>query len=226
MIASSELLATFVKGVVVFASTNVDDVVLLTVLFADPTLRPRAVVGGQVLGIAVLVGASVAVAAFAVAVPARWISLVGIVPLALGLYKGVEVLRARGVDEGGPPKERLAGASQVLAVAAVTIANGGDNLGVYVPLFAVERRHLFVYVPVFAVMTALWCALAFRLVDNQAVRSKVRRYGRVVLPIVLVLLGLQILAGGQGGGRIPLFGRGSTFGPPNVVASARFTIAG
>jgi cadmium resistance protein CadD (predicted permease) len=45
--------------------------------------------------------------------------------------------------------------SQVASVAAVTIANGGDNIGTYAPLFATSTSsQVAVFIFVFAVMTA------------------------------------------------------------------------
>ena len=38
-------------GVVVFATTNIDDILLLAAFFSDRTLRPRAIVIGQFAGI-------------------------------------------------------------------------------------------------------------------------------------------------------------------------------
>lgn len=65
------------------------------------------------------------------------------------------------------------------------------------PLFAASRQNILVYVAVFAVMTALWCALGFKLVNNRAFGTKLRRFGDIILPIVLIALGLRILAGAQ-----------------------------
>lgn len=196
MITAVEFVNTMVKAVVVFVGTNVDDIVLLSVLFADPNLRPRSIVAGQFLGMGVLVVVSVAAASLAVAVPPRWTSLLGVVPLLLGISKGVDALRSRGTDDDDPATpDELARGSQVLAVVGITVANGGDNLGVYIPLFAAERRAIVVYAAVFAILTAAWCVLGFKLVNNRAFGSKLRRYGHVVLPIVLVLLGIHILAG-------------------------------
>ena len=42
-------------AIVVFATTNIDDVFLLSAFFADPRLRSRAVVIGQFAGIGALV---------------------------------------------------------------------------------------------------------------------------------------------------------------------------
>lgn len=187
---------TVAKAVVVFASTNVDDIVLLLLFFADPKLRPRAIVLGQFLGIGVLVGASAIAGALATAIPDGYLALLGLAPLGIGIGKGVSLLRRNEVDDA-PPTEELARGSPILAVAAVTIANGGDNLGVYVPLFATEPGRLALYAIVFVVMTAIGCALAYRLVRAPAVGKRLQRYGRFALPIVLVVLGLHILSGAR-----------------------------
>jgi cadmium resistance protein CadD (predicted permease) len=192
----SELAATLVKAVVVFASTNVDDIVLLSVLFSDRTLRPRSIVVGQHLGIGLLVLASAVAGVAAVAVPPGWTALLGLVPLGLGLYKAFGLVRSRGQEEE-PVPSKLASGSQVLAVIGVTVANGADNLSVYIPLFAAERRSIIVYAAVFGVLTSLWCVLGWALVNSPLVGRKLQRYGHVILPLVLVLLGLYIVAGAR-----------------------------
>jgi cadmium resistance protein CadD (predicted permease) len=52
-----------------------------------------------------------------------------------------------------------------------------------------------IYIAVFAVMTAVWCALGYLVVNNPLIGSHVRRYGHVLLPVVLIALGLYILSG-------------------------------
>src|SRR5688572_980443 len=72
-------------GIVVFATTNIDDILLLAAFFADRTMRPAAVVVGQFVGIAALTFASAVAALLALTVPDGWIALLGIAPLALGI---------------------------------------------------------------------------------------------------------------------------------------------
>jgi cadmium resistance protein CadD (predicted permease) len=194
-------LATLGVAATVFASTNVDDVFLLAAFFADPRLRAPAVVLGQFLGIGALVAASAAAARAAVAVPPGYVAFLGLVPLALGL-RALWALR-RGADDD-EDAARAAGAraapgagAQALAVAGVTVANGGDNLGVYIPLFAREPRLVPLYALAFALMTAVWCLAGHRLVRTRAVGARLRRYGHVALPVVLVALGAWILAGAR-----------------------------
>jgi cadmium resistance protein CadD (predicted permease) len=188
----------------VFVSTNIDDIFLLAAFFADPHLRARAIVAGQFLGIGVLVLGSALASVATLAIPEGYTALLGVVPLILGVRKLSALRGASGesASEEGQAKaseqrmERRTH-SQVLAVAGVTIANGGDNLGVYIPLFASEPRAIPWHVVVFAVMTALWCLAGHALVKNRLLGDPIRRYGHLVLPFVLIGLGLYILAGAR-----------------------------
>ncbi len=131
-----DVVATVGIGIGVFASTNVDDLLLLAAFFADRRWRTGAVVAGQFLGIAALTAASATAALLAFVVPPGVVALLGLLPLALGV-RSVWRLRRRSAaadtndDNDAPPAApRRAATGQALAIAAVTIANGGDNLGV------------------------------------------------------------------------------------------------
>src|ERR1700730_12083225 len=97
------LLVTLSVAVGAFASTNVDDLVVLTMLFlASRTAgvpRPWQVVVGQCAGIAVLVAAAGLAALGLLIVPTRWVGLLGLAPLGLGLWTLVAALR--GAPRGG-----------------------------------------------------------------------------------------------------------------------------
>ena len=184
-------------AIAVFASTNIDDILLLSAFFADPKLRARTIVFGQFLGIGALTLVSAGAALAALAVPDGWTALLGVAPLALGVWKLVALRKpdAEGAHDEAEANKRTG--SQLFAVAAVTIANGGDNLGVYIPLFAKEPTALPVYLIVFAAMTALWCWLGYALVNNRVVGQHIKKYGRIALPFVLIALGVHILWGAR-----------------------------
>jgi cadmium resistance protein CadD (predicted permease) len=193
-----ELASTAGIAGIVFVTTNIDDLLILAAFFTDPRLGARAVILGQLLGMGVLTLASALAALLALAVPAGLTGLLGVVPLGIGLHQLWTLWRARGAageddddaHEGGLPATR----SQVLAIAGVTIANGGDNLGVYIPLFAAEPSWIGLYALVFAGLTLAWCGLGHWLVNHAVVGARIRRSGRVALPFVLVALGLYILS--------------------------------
>jgi cadmium resistance protein CadD (predicted permease) len=144
------------------------------------------VVAGTYLGIGALYAASVALALAAAAIPDRFVALLGLVPLALG----VRLLFSKSTDEPVPA------AQGILAVAGINIAAGGDNIGVYTPLFAsISNEAVAVYGAVFAMLTGALCWAAHRLVTHPALGAPVRRWGPRLVPWVLIALGVWILAG-------------------------------
>jgi len=180
-------------GIVVFACTNIDDLFVLLAFFADPSFRAREIVAGQYAGIAALIALSLMGAFCALAIPATFIGLLGLLPLGIGLRKLWGLWRgSEAADVDRQPA--VAKTSKLFAVAAVTVANGGDNIGAYAPLFststAVERG---VLVAIFLGLTGLWCALAYALVSAPGLGRWIRRIGRSTLPCVLVGLGIYIL---------------------------------
>jgi cadmium resistance protein CadD (predicted permease) len=184
-------------AIVVFVTTNVDDILLLAAFFANRTFRPRSIVIGQFAGIAALTAMSAVAALLAVAIPEGWIGLLGVVPLGLGL-QGLYSLWSAEKEQDDDDLQAAevpsrTAHSQWIAVALVTIANGGDNLGVYIPLFSRELAWVPVYVIVFTVLTGLWCMLGYWLVHHPVIGARIRRYGHVVLPLVLIGLGVFIL---------------------------------
>lgn len=187
-------------GIVVFAATNLDDLLLLAAFFGAARMDRRAIVAGQFLGIGTLFVSSVLAARLALELPAEGIALLGLAPLILGLAK-LRGLR-RGPDEESPAggahpeassRERPTG--QSVAVAAVTLANGGDNLGAWIPLFAHSPGAVATHAISFAVLTGLWCLAGAWLAGHPVIGVPLRRYGHVALPLVLIGLGLHILAG-------------------------------
>jgi cadmium resistance protein CadD (predicted permease) len=184
-----------ILGVTLFVATNIDDLFVLLGFFADPAFAARQVVIGQSLGIGALVAASVAASLVALAIPHAWIGLLGLVPVAIGCRKSFDLWRGRERSEEELQRHPSRGThGQAFAVAAVTIANGGDNIAVYTPLFAVHSGiDTAVIASVFAAMTIAWCAIAHWMVHHRTIGAPIRRNGHRLLPFVLIGLGAWIL---------------------------------
>jgi cadmium resistance transporter len=135
MLGVADVPGILLTAVGAFVGTNIDDfVVLLLIALSAPPEGARVwrVAGGQYLGFAVLVALSLAGGAALRAVPVQWVGLLGLIPVALGIGG---LLRARRPEPAAGETPRP---DSTLGVAALTIANGGDNVSVYVVLF----RHL------------------------------------------------------------------------------------
>ncbi len=114
-------------------------------------------------------------------------------PILIGLKKLWELRRG---DESDDEDARQAngGRWNALAVAAVTIADGGDNLSVYIPVFATRSGGDVALIGiVFAAMTLAWVGAAWWLTSHRTLGAPIRRYGHRVVPFVLIGLGGYIL---------------------------------
>jgi cadmium resistance protein CadD (predicted permease) len=110
----SSLPATAATAVALFAATNVDDLVVLALLSvaSRATGRPRRweIWVGQYLGFATLVGLSLAVGRGLSLVLARWLWLLALIPLTVGVVTLVAAIRqARRPTQSAPPPHTLPG---------------------------------------------------------------------------------------------------------------------
>jgi len=191
MTSVSLLLPTALTAVGAFAVTNVDDLVVLTALFATRgrggPMR-RDIVVGQYVGIGVLLMVSVVAAVALLAVPERWIGLLGLVPIGLGI-RGLLAARDREGDEVAAPVRGPVG------VAFVTVANGADNLSIYIPLL----RHdlgpgtVAIYVIVFVVMVGFWLLAARLVAGHRHVQHLIDTTGHWLVPAVFIAIGVLVI---------------------------------
>ncbi len=152
--------------------------------------RDWHVVVGQYLGFAALVALSILGSLGVLIVPEEWIGSLGLVPIFLGIRA---LMQLRGDAEDEEERKPIEG-SGIWGVATVTFANGGDNIGIYVPLFAsVGYTRMGVIVSVFFALVAVWCYVGYKLGSHPTVAEKINRYGNIVVPLVLVGLGIYIL---------------------------------
>jgi cadmium resistance protein CadD (predicted permease) len=189
------MLATLTLAIVLFASTNIDDIFVLVGFFADTRFRVREILIGQYLGITALVGVSVAASLSSSFLPRSYIGLLGIVPITVGGRSLFDLSRGR-FHSPKPAIQKLPkkGRKQAAMVALVTIANGGDNIGIYTPAFAIRSRNeIAVIVLVFATLTGVWCLFALWIVNHPRLRAPIRRYGRIVAFAVLIALGVVVM---------------------------------
>jgi cadmium resistance protein CadD (predicted permease) len=185
--------ATIGTAVVLFAGTNTDDMMVLALLSASwhATGRPRRweIWAGQYIGIAILVGVSLAASRGLDAILPGWLWLLGFIPLSLGIYKLAAAIRAR--HRGEPPPAPAPGG--LPGVAGLTIANGGDNVAAYTPVFAtMSAAAAAVTVTVFAVCVAIWCLAGSWLVSHHRVAQVLQRWGHWIIPAIYILIALYI----------------------------------
>ncbi|GLY33395.1 cadmium resistance transporter [Kineosporia sp. NBRC 101731] len=187
------------QAIGLFAVTNIDDILVLALFFGQGAGHPgaaRSIAIGQYLGFAAILGAAGAAAFGATFLPESAIPYLGLVPLLLGLRAAWAAWTDRtGIqdDDSEPAQDP----PRALEVAGVTFANGGDNIGVYVPVFATAGiGGMSVYTVVFLVLVAVWLAAGRYFATRPIVARALSRWGHILMPVVLVGIGLAILIEG------------------------------
>lgn len=83
---------------------------------------------------------------------------------------------------------------QILSVIVIVVANGADNIGVYIPLFTgYSTGQIAIAVLVFALMMALWCFLGDQITNLPGVKAVIQKYKHIAVPVVLIALGFYIM---------------------------------
>lgn len=182
-------------SVAIFLSTNLDDLLVLLAFQSDARYRAFDVVLGQDLGAGILFFLSVVASRAATRFTPDRVGWLGLLPVLIGIKHILNSSRARSENAAGPIKGRVAAFdSRIWTVAGVAIANGGDNLIVCIPQFAIRPAPEIMFIGlVFAVMTALWCVFARAIFSRSVVGKIIRVFGQRFAPWALITLGVVTL---------------------------------
>lgn len=207
----SWLAGTLATGIAAAVATTFDDNIYLTLFFGkvNRSFRPRHVVMGEYLGFSALVGISLVGFLGGLAVSHVWIGLLGFLPMMIGIghllsREQEETIQTVSASLNPKPARKSRPQNQSLwatlrdpqtyRVSAVTIANGGNNIGIYVPLFASSTLpSLGVILCICYVTVGLWCFLSYNLTRQPGIAFVMARYARKVFPFVLIWIGASIV---------------------------------
>ena len=194
------ILSSVLQAIGLFIATNIDDIIVLSLFFARGAGQrgtTARILVGQYLGFAGILGASVLVTLGAGAfLPPEVIPYFGLIPLGLGLWAAWQAWRNRGADDDDEAKVEGKTVG-VWTVAGVTFANGGDNIGVYVPVFlSVGPAAVVAYCIVFLALVAALVGLGKFVATRRPIAELLERWEHILFPIVLIGLGIFILVSG------------------------------
>lgn len=202
-------------GAAVALATTFDDNIYLTSFFGrvSRTFRPRHVVVGEFLGLTILISISLVGYFVGMIVSDMWVGLLGVLPIMIGIHQ----LMSKEDDESGDVIEEVekvhteVGRPRIKQslwstirdpkthrVTAVHVSNGGNNVAVYIPLFASSSLPSLGVILTMCYMTiGFWCFCSYNLTRFPAISVLIARYGRKIAPFVLIYLGFSIIIKSQ-----------------------------
>ncbi|WP_315109418.1 cadmium resistance transporter [Clostridium intestinale] len=211
------MISTIITALVSFFSTNIDDIFILMLFFSqvNKDIKVKHIVIGQYLGIGALTAISIAGALGISIIPQEYVGLLGLVPIYLGIKEYIEYKKEikNNVEEEVQDAEeniqeqvvlnqenktlvsiRKFISPNILKVAGVTIANGGDNIGIYIPVFSSMKLYsILITVIVFLLLTGIWCFIGFKLAEHPFVNKNIEKYKHIFVPIIFIVLGVLII---------------------------------
>ena len=192
-------LSTILQALGLFVATNIDNIIILSLFFGRDHERPGAtyrILIGQYLGLIGTLGAAVLAALSAQALLSeRVLPYFGLIPIGLGLWAAWQAWRNRDKDDDDAHKgnKRVS----MWTVAVVTFANGGDNIGVFVPVFmTVSWDTILGYCIVFLALIPVMVFAAKWITSRRPIAKALDRWDDIIFPTVLIGIGLFILLGG------------------------------
>ena len=201
---SSLIFSTLVQALVLFVATNIDHLALLALWFVHGQNRPGTtarICAGQYVGFGVIMAVTVVLSAISgLVIPQEYLRFLGLIPLALGIKAAIgeirERLSAEEDDDEDEGEAQLKGKKvSVGAVALVTMANGGDEVAAYLPVFALSTWwQIALFCAVFLALAGVLLALARFITGRMGLAEVLERFEAIMFPSVLILLGVLILA--------------------------------
>lgn len=186
------MIMAIVAAAAAFIATNIDDILLLMLFFGvSKPKRGKNIVMGHLLGLSALSVLSLIGGWGAGLLSDKFTALLGIVPILLGIREFSQ-LRKDNQDEAISSHSL-----SIRSVALITVASGGDNVGIYIPLLAgLSVMDTLVTLAVFLFLGLLWCFLGYYMTRLPLLRNIIEKYGKYITPPVLILLGIYILVSG------------------------------
>lgn len=189
---------TIISAIGVYISTSIDYLIILIILFAQLSQNKQKwhIYAGQYLGTGLLVGASLVAAYVVNFVPEEWmVGLLGLIPIYLGIRFAIVGEDAEEEEEEIIERLEQSKANQLFwTVTLLTIASGGDNLGIYILYFAsLDWSQTLVALLVFVIGIIIFCEISRVLSSIPLIFETIEKYERIIVPLVFILLGLYIM---------------------------------
>lgn len=189
----------FLSSLILFLSTNIDDVLLLTMWFSTRKRKSerKNVFIGQFLGFSTIIVLSLIGSYTTKFFLQPLIGLLGFIPIVIGIKELINIKNNSKKDESSikeSASNTLSSWSDILNISILTFANGGDNIGIYIPSFTILTSHeLILLILIFYVMLFFLCFLTLSMVKVSKLSWFIEKYIVKIIPYILILIGLLVL---------------------------------
>ncbi len=191
----SYTLSVALSSAAAFVSTELDDFFILLILFARCQTRGQKVLVsvGKYFSLALVAVGSALFAKYLQKIPPHFIGFLGIVPFALGIRDLFKKKRDVELSEKNPFQNSVGDFSVLVSSILIPLGCSGDNFAVYIPFFTSTGGWGYLICGiiffVLQLLMLILAALAIRIAD---IGQTVKKLGRILIPVLMILLGIYI----------------------------------
>ena len=187
-------MATIITIIITFIATGIDEMLVLILLFAHAKSQKqiRQVYMGQQIGMTfILILVVIAVSGISF-FTGKWTGLLGLLPIFIGI---MELFEGDEDNEGKGILDKISMFSNLtLRVAIIAIAGGAEELAIYIPYFtSLNWNEVILAIMAFIIMIPIWSAICHMIGSMKNVYYFVKRFQRIVIPVVFIGIGLKVL---------------------------------
>ena len=189
-------LTVFSVVAVSYASTSLDNLVLLVGWLLSGSMSRSSIFAGYILGMLAVLAIAFGLGLVSYLMPVQYLGYLGVIPILLGLKMLVELRRDTAADrEAIDASRHVATGAAIAAVALTQLSNGVDTVLVFAPLLADSRMDVdLMIIGSFVLMVVGWCGLANGLTLHAKRVQSLTSTGRWLAPVVMIAVGIYILS--------------------------------
>ena len=189
----TNILIVVTVAMISFIATNFENLLLL-IVFLSNSIQPISTVAlGYLMSTVMIVGLARIISEVAEFIPSKFLGLLGLIPLTLGIWELLQILRHK-ISTSVPNSSVGLQPRSFVNISVIMIANGGDSLAVFAAFFADTQWYLkwLIWVSALA-MTLILFSLAAWLVRLKFFSASRQRIMQIIMPFLLIGIGIYIL---------------------------------
>lgn len=177
-----------------FVGTNLDNLLLLAVMYSRYQKHAGMVTAGYFTGMILVAIVTMIIGEVGDVIPLAYVGLLGVIPMMMGvlaLWKLFRSPQPEVVNSAVTGGNRFA---VFFALISIQLSNSADSIITFSALFADSADPAdYVIAPTFLVMVGVFSAVAYYSVKHPKLSQVLSRYGQYVTPFILILVGFYIL---------------------------------
>lgn len=191
----SEILIIIAVTSAAYIGTNLDNLLLLVVMYSRFEKHPVMVTAGYFSSMLIIGLITLAIGEAGEFIPLGYLGLLGVIPMMMGIIALWKLFHTTEPVEAAAVAGNNASLHVLVTLISTQLSNGSDSIITFSALLADSSDAAdYMIAPTYLAMIAVFSGMAYYSVKHPRLSQFFVRYGRYVTPFILILVGFYILS--------------------------------